>query len=57
MKALGISGSTCKDGNTAMPVNVILECCHVAGIKTEFVSLAGKKIHLCLGCEKCKERK
>lgn len=57
MKVLGISGSMRKDGNTADLVNVILERCKVAGIKTEFVSLAGKKIHPCLGCEKCKEKK
>jgi len=57
MKVLGISGSMRKEGNTAVLVNVILERCHAVGIKTEFVSLAGKKIHPCLGCEKCKERK
>jgi multimeric flavodoxin WrbA len=57
MKVLGISGSMRKDGNTADLVNIILERCHGAGIKTEFVSLAGKKIHPCLGCEKCKEKK
>jgi multimeric flavodoxin WrbA len=57
MKVLGISGSMRKDGNTADLVNVILERCHVTGIKTEFVSLAGKKINPCLGCEKCKEKK
>ncbi|MHB8163660.1 MAG: flavodoxin family protein [Methanoregula sp.] len=57
MKVLGISGSMRKDGNTANLVNVILERCHGAGLETEFVSLAGKKIHACLGCEKCKEKK
>jgi multimeric flavodoxin WrbA len=57
MKVLGISGSMRKDGNTADLVNVILKRCDDAGIKTEFVSLAGKKIHPCLGCEKCKEKK
>jgi multimeric flavodoxin WrbA len=57
MKVLGISGSMRKDGNTADLVNVILKRCDDEGIKTEFVSLAGKKIHPCLGCEKCKEMK
>lgn len=57
MKVLGISGSMRKDGNTADLVNVILERCQVGGIKTEFISLAGKKIHPCLGCEKCKKEK
>jgi multimeric flavodoxin WrbA len=56
MKVLGISGSMRKDGNTADLVNVILKRCDEAGIKTEFVSLAGKKIQPCLGCEKCKEK-
>ena len=57
MKVLGISGSMRKEGNTANLVNVVLERCQVEGIKTEFISLAGKKIHPCLGCEKCKEKK
>ena len=57
MNVLGISGSTRRNGNTADLVNVILERCQGAGITTEFISLAGKKIHPCLGCEKCKEKK
>jgi multimeric flavodoxin WrbA len=57
MKVLGISGSMRKDGNTADLVRVILKRCDDAGIRTEFVSLAGKKINPCLGCEKCKETK
>ena len=57
MKVLGISGSMRVDGNTSDLVNVILKRCDEAGIKTEFVSLAGKKINPCLGCEKCKEKK
>jgi multimeric flavodoxin WrbA len=57
MKVLGISGSMRKDGNTADLVKVILERCHAEGIKTEFISLSGKKINPCLGCEKCKEKK
>lgn len=57
MKVLGLSGSMRKDGNTAQLVKVILKRCAGEGIKTEFVSLAGKKILPCLGCEKCKEKK
>jgi multimeric flavodoxin WrbA len=57
MRVLGLSGSMRKDGNTARLVKVILQQCEDAGIKTEFVSLAGKKIMPCLGCEKCKEKK
>jgi multimeric flavodoxin WrbA len=57
MKVLGISGSMRKGGNTADLVNAVLGRCKDAGIETEFVSLSGKKIHPCLGCEKCKEKK
>ena len=57
MKVLGISGSMRRHGNTAQLVGVILKRCDDAGIKTEFVSLAGKKILPCIGCEKCKETK
>ncbi|MFZ0674727.1 NAD(P)H-dependent oxidoreductase, partial [Methanoregula sp.] len=46
-----------KEGNTAQLIQVILRQCKEAGIKTEFVSLAGKKILPCLGCLKCKEKK
>lgn len=57
MKVLGLSGSMRKEGNTAQLIKVILQRCEDAGIKTEFVSLAGKKIMPCLGCEKCKVEK
>jgi multimeric flavodoxin WrbA len=57
MKVLGLSGSMRKEGNTAQLIKVILQRCKDAGIKTEFVSLAGKKIMPCLGCEKCKKEK
>jgi multimeric flavodoxin WrbA len=57
MKVLGLSGSMRKEGNTAQLIKVILKRCEDEGIKTEFISLAGKKIHPCLGCEKCKEKK
>jgi len=57
MKVLGLSGSMRKEGNTAQLIKVILQRCKDAGIRTEFVSLAGKKIMPCLGCEKCKVEK
>ena len=57
MKVLGISGSMRRHGNTAQLVGIILKRCNDAGIKTEFVSLSGKKILPCIGCEKCKETK
>ncbi|HOX34437.1 MAG TPA: flavodoxin family protein [Methanoregulaceae archaeon] len=57
MKVLGISGSTRKNGNTARLIKIILKRCEDAGIETKFISLAGKKINPCLGCEKCKKTK
>lgn len=57
MKVLGISGSMRKNGNTARLIKVILKRCEDAGIETKFISLAGKKINPCLGCEKCKKTK
>jgi multimeric flavodoxin WrbA len=57
MKVLGLSGSMRREGNTAQLIKVILQRCRDAGIRTEFVSLAGKKIMPCLGCEKCKKKK
>jgi len=57
MKVLGISGSTRKEGNTAILIQEILSRCEEGGLKTKFISLAGKKIQPCLGCEKCKEKK
>jgi multimeric flavodoxin WrbA len=57
MKVLGLSGSMRKDGNTAQLIRVILKRCEEAGLETEFVSLAGKRILPCIGCEKCKDRK
>jgi multimeric flavodoxin WrbA len=57
MKVLGISGSMRKKGNTSILVREILGRCEESGIRTEFISLSGKKISPCLGCEKCKEKK
>jgi len=60
MKVLGISGSMRKNGNTAILIQKILENVKENGcdeIETEFVSLSGKEIKPCIGCEKCKESK
>ena len=57
MKVLGLSGSMRKDGNTAQLIRIILKRCEDAGVETKFISLAGKKILPCLGCEKCKKTK
>ncbi len=57
MKVLGLSGSMRREGNTAQLIKVILQRCDDAGIKTECIARAGKKIMPCMGCEKCKVEK
>lgn len=57
MKVLGISGSMRAGGNTAILVQEVLNHISEKGIPTEYITLAGKHIHPCIGCEKCKEEK
>lgn len=53
MDVCGLSGSTRLHGNTAALVNVVLDRCSAGGLSTNFVSLAGKEIQPCTGCEFC----
>jgi len=46
-KVLGISGSTVKDGNTEILVKEALKAAEKEGVKTEFISLADKRIEAC----------
>ena len=55
MKVVAFNGSARKDGNTAILVYVVLNELKKAGIKTELVQLAGKKIRGCTACGKCFE--
>ena len=55
MKAIGISGSPRKDGNTRILVNHCLEAIAEEGIETELISLAGLNIAGCNHCEYCYE--
>jgi multimeric flavodoxin WrbA len=55
MKVVAFNGSARKDGNTAILVNVVLKELKKAGIKTELIQLAGKKIRGCTACGKCFE--
>lgn len=60
MKVLGISGSMRNQGNTAMLIKRILAHIQAEGcseIDTEFVSLAGKDIKPCIGCELCRDKR
>ncbi|MDD1680078.1 MAG: flavodoxin family protein, partial [Methanoregula sp.] len=53
MKVIAFNGSARKDGNTAILVNTVFKELKKAGIKTELVQLAGKKIRGCTACGKC----
>ena len=55
MQVLGISGSMREDGNTAALVRAVLDEAAKAGIETEYVSLSGRAIGPCIGCERCQK--
>lgn len=60
MKVLGISGSMRSGGNTSILVKKIIDYIDAEGCDefvTDYLSLAGKKISPCTGCEKCRESK
>ncbi|TAN35200.1 MAG: flavodoxin family protein [Candidatus Methanoperedens sp.] len=57
MKLVGISGSPRAKGNTDLLVQEALKAASGAGVDTEFISLAGKKIKPCNGCGTCHTEK
>lgn len=57
MRLVAFNGSARKDGNTATLLRAVLGPVEAAGIETELVQLAGKKVHGCTACGKCGELK
>lgn len=55
MKVVAFNGSARKDGNTAILVKTVFKELKKADIDTELIQLAGKKVHGCLACGKCKK--
>ena len=53
MKVVGICGSPRAKGNAAYLLGVALGECKKAGLDTELIELAGKKIGFCGGCAAC----
>lgn len=53
MKVVGIVGSARLGGNTEILTRIALDEVQKAGLETELVSLAGKKIEPCDGCRSC----
>ena len=55
MKVIAFNGSARKDGNTAILINEVLKELEKEHIETEMFQLAGRKIHGCMACYKCRE--
>jgi multimeric flavodoxin WrbA len=57
MKVVAFNGSARRDGNTAILLNEVLRQLVDAGVKTELIQLAGKKVAGCRACGQCSKRK
>ena len=57
MKVTAFNGSARKDGNTAIMIRWVFSELEKAGIETEMVQLAGRRLDGCYACYKCMERK
>ncbi len=57
MKVVAFNGSARKDGNTAIMVRTVLQVLEEAGIQTELIQLAEKKISGCKACYGCVKKK
>jgi len=57
MKVVAFNGSSRKDGNTFLLLQVVLEELKKADINTELIQMAGAPIQGCISCFKCMERK
>jgi multimeric flavodoxin WrbA len=55
MKVIAFNGSGRRDGNTAVLLRVVLHELEVAGIDTELVQLAGRRLAGCTACLRCAE--
>lgn len=55
MKVVAFSGSARKNGNTAALVRHVFAELEISGIECELIELAGKKVHGCTACMKCKD--
>ncbi|MHC4249137.1 MAG: flavodoxin family protein [Planctomycetota bacterium] len=57
MKVVAFNGSPRRNGNTTMLLEAVIAELEKAGIETELVQLGGRKIHGCVACYKCFEKK
>jgi multimeric flavodoxin WrbA len=57
MKVIAFNGSARKDGNTALLIKKVFEGLESKNIETELIQMAGKPVHGCMACGKCRELK
>ena len=57
MKVVAFNGSARKDGNTAILIGYVFRELEKEGVQTELVQLSGSRIHGCIACMKCFEKK
>ena len=57
MRVVAFNGSSRKDGNTALLLNLVLEELKQEGIETELIQFAGETLSGCIACYKCAENK
>ena len=57
MKVMAFNGSSRKDGNTAILLNLVMEELEKEGVETELIQLAGETLPGCIACYKCAENK
>lgn len=57
MNVIAFNGSARRDGNTAILINHVLAELRNEGIGTELYQLAGRKIHGCAACGRCRQNK
>ena len=57
MKVVAFNGSSRRDGNTAILLNLVLDELKEEGIGTELIQLAGETLSGCIACYKCAENK
>ena len=57
MKVVAFNGSSRKDGNTAILLNLVMDELKKERIETELVQLTGETLSGCIACRRCAENK
>jgi multimeric flavodoxin WrbA len=57
VSVVAFNGSSRKDGNTAILLNLVLDELKKEDIETELVQLAGETLSGCIACDRCRENK